>query len=310
MVSALAPPPKVTAVVPVFNAAATITETLLSARSQTYRELEIIVVDDGSTDSSCELVERQAGQDARVRLLRQHNQGVAAARNAGAAAAAGEFLAPLDADDIWFPQKIERQVERFAEDGPDLGLVYGWSATIDAASRVTKRPMPDNSGWVLADMALRNFIGNASSPLIRMSAFREVGGYDPSLRQRGAQGLEDRKLYLLLAEGWRFAVVREFLTGYRLLPGNMSSDVLQMLRSHDAVVSDFLPRHPELAGTFHESRSRLTRYMMRRALKDGRYGHAFSLLRAMAAHDARFTLEAAWTLARDALARKQLRNVP
>lgn len=283
--------PKVSVVIPAFNAEATIAETLQSARSQTYSELEIIVVDDGSTDRTCELVEEQATEDERIQLIRQHNSGVAAARNAGAAVATGEFLAPLDADDIWYPRKIERQVEQFASGNPDLGLVYTWSAMIDADSQVVETPMPRISGWVLPQMALRNFVGNGSSPLIRMSAFRATPGYDSSLKDRNAQGCEDRKLYLAIAERYCFALVPEFLTGYRITAGNMSSDVLQMLRSHDATARDFLAGHPELASTFHQSRNRLARYMLRRALKERRWRHAASLTGSMMAHDPLFTMQ-------------------
>lgn len=295
--------PKVSAVIPAFNAEATSSETLLSARSQTYADLEIIVVDDGSGDRTCDLVEQQAAEDPRVTLIRQQNSGVAAARNAGAAQATGEFLAPLDADDIWYPLKIERQVEQFAAGDADLGLVYTWSAIIDAQSKIVERRMPAIAGWVMPQMALRNFIGNASSPLIRTSAFRRTGGYDASLKARKAQGLEDRRLYLDLAERYCFAVVPECLTGYRMVPGNMSSDVLQMLRSHDAVGTDFLHRHPELASIFHESRNRLARYMLRRAVKERRFRNAAALVRSMMAHDLRFALQTVATLSQKAVTR-------
>jgi glycosyltransferase involved in cell wall biosynthesis len=282
--------PKVSVVIPAFNAELTISETLLSARLQTYAQLEIIVVDDGSSDRTCNLVQQQAAEDPRVTLIRQQNFGVAAARNAGAAQASGDFLAPLDADDIWYPPKLERQVEQFAAGDPDLGLVYTWSATMDANSKIIERRSPTVAGWVMPQMALANFIGNASSPLVRMSAFRKTGGYDATLRARNAQGLEDRRLYLDLAERYCFAVVPEFLTGYRVVAGNMSSDVLQMLRSHDAVSSDFRSGHPELASTFHDSRNRLARYLLRRALKERRLWNVASLLRSMMAHDPRFTM--------------------
>jgi glycosyltransferase involved in cell wall biosynthesis len=295
-------------VIPAFNADSTIAETLLSARSQTYANLEIIVVDDGSVDRTCDLVEQQAADDPRVTLIRQQNSGVAAARNAGAAKAIGEFLAPLDADDIWYPPKIERQVEEFAAGDPDLGLVYTWSAIIDAQSKIVERRMPTIAGWVMPQMALRNFIGNASSPLIRMSAFRKTSGYDASLKARNAQGLEDRRLYLDLAERYCFAVVPEFLTGYRMVPGNMSSDVLQMLRSHDALRTDFLAGHPELASIFHESRNRLARYMLRRAIKERRFRKAATLIRSMMAHDAHFGMQTVAMLSQKAVTPRSLRE--
>ena len=287
-------------VIPAFNAAPTIGEALESVRAQTYAALEIIVVDDGSTDRTCDLVGDQSAQDPRIRLIRQSNAGVAAARNAGAANSTGEFLAPLDADDIWYPRKIERQVEQFAAGDADLGLVYTWSALIDGKSKIVGQRRPTIAGWVMPQMALRNFIGNASSPLIRMSAFDKIGGYDPSLRARNAQGLEDRKLYLQLAERYCFAVVPDLLTGYRSVAGSMSRDVLQMLRSHDAVSSDFCSSHPELASTFHDSRNRLARYLLRRVLRERRVGHAASLVRSMMAHDPQFTTQTMAMLVRKA----------
>src|SRR5439155_4413373 len=107
--------PLVTVVIAAFNAMAHIEETCLSALRQTYRSLEVIVVDDGSTDETSRIVQRLAASDSRVRLIRQQNRGVAAARNAGIAAASGEFIAPLDADDLWDSTKIERQVRRLQD---------------------------------------------------------------------------------------------------------------------------------------------------------------------------------------------------
>jgi glycosyltransferase involved in cell wall biosynthesis len=303
-VSAPTPNPLVTVVIPAFNAQATIAETLLSARRQTYTQLEIIVVDDGSTDATRDLVLKQANEDPRVRLIRQANAGVAAARTAGAAPAAGEFFAPLDADDTWMPDKIERQLEPFMDGDPEIGVVYAWSQTIDDDACVIDEPRPESSGWVLPDMALRNFIGNGSSPLIRMSAFRETAGYDSTLKHRGGQGCEDRKLYLELAARWRFALVPEFLTLYRLGSGNMSSDVKQMLRSHDLVSADVLAEHPELAPIFHQSRNRLARYMLRRASRERRFGALATLIIAMAAHDPAFARQTIRTLSKGAVQRR------
>ena len=281
--------PTVTVVIPAFNAQATIAETLLSARTQTYDQLEIIVVDDGSTDGTAAIVRQHSEADPRVKVIHQANAGVAAARNAGAAAATGDFIAPLDADDVWLPEKIERQIEPFMNGDAQLGVVYAWSTMIGEGGKVMAAPRPDTAGWVLPEMALRNFIGNGSSPLIRTTAFRDTAGYDPTLRNRGGQGCEDRKLYLQLAAKWRFAVIPEFLTLYRLAAGNMSSDVQQMLRSHDLVSSDFLAEHPDLAPIFHESRNRLGRFMLRRALAERRLAAAAALVRSMAAHDPLFT---------------------
>jgi glycosyltransferase involved in cell wall biosynthesis len=281
--------PLVSAVVPAYNAEATLRETLESVRSQTHQRLEIIVVDDGSTDRTVAIVEDQQQSDSRIRLIRQKNAGVAAARNAGAAAAKGAYLAPVDADDLWHPTKIERQLAAFAHTGPEVGLVYTWFALIDADSRIIHtKHCPDYTGWVLPTLAQFNIVGNGSSPLIRLEAFRQTPGYDPTLRLRGGEGCEDWKLYCQLAERYQFAVVPAHLTGYRRLPNNMSSDILQMLRSRDLATADLLPSHPELKSAFHIGRNRASRFMFHRALRRGSFREMATVVGAMASFDPAF----------------------
>lgn len=280
-------------VIPAFNAGATLGETLTSARGQTHRDLEIFVVDDGSTDDTAEIAARHAAEDSRVIILSQANAGVAAARNTGIAAAAGAFVALLDADDLWATTKIERQLGVFATSTPRVGLVYTWFALIDAQSRIVKLGRrTDHEGDVLEALAFYNFIGNGSAPLIRRSAIEETGGFDTTLRARGGQGCEDWKLYFEVAERHHFAVVREALTGYRQLPGNMSSDVLQMLCSRDLCIGDLLPRHPHLQGQFRAGRNRLSRMLLYRAIRRGRPAEIVALLGAIGRHDPAFLARA------------------
>ncbi|MDF2765542.1 MAG: glycosyltransferase family 2 protein, partial [Rhodospirillales bacterium] len=130
--------PLVSVVIPAFNAERFLARTLDSVSRQTYSALEIIVVDDGSLDGTAGIVRQQAALDPRVRLIRQENAGVAAARNRGIAESDGCFVAPLDADDLWHPQKIELQLRRF-EERPSAGLVYCWSIGIDEEDRVMRQ---------------------------------------------------------------------------------------------------------------------------------------------------------------------------
>src|SRR5689334_6839377 len=115
-------------VIPAYNAAATLDETLCSVRAQTYLTLEIIVVDDGSRDATPEIALRHAAGDRRVRLIRQANAGVAAARNRGIEETRADLVAPIDADDLWAPTKIARQMEVLRRASPETALVYTWSA--------------------------------------------------------------------------------------------------------------------------------------------------------------------------------------
>jgi glycosyltransferase involved in cell wall biosynthesis len=237
----------VTVLVPAFNAAATIDETLLSVRAQTHAALEIIVVDDGSTDATAAIVEQHVRADRRIILIRQPNNGVAAARNTAIAAGKSAFIAPIDADDLWHPMKIEKQLAAMHAGGPNVGLVYTWSAILDEHSRVTQfAGRYHQEGDVLRSLCEFNMVGNGSSPLMRAEAVRQVGGYDSSLVGRGAQGCEDWALYLAIAERFEFALVREYLTGYRRLPTSMSSDIDQMWRSFRLAEQKVRARRPDL----------------------------------------------------------------
>ena len=121
----------VSVIIPAFNAAEYIRQTLNSVLAQTYQSLEVIVVDDGSEDGTGCHCRGIREKDARVQLVRQCNAGVGAARNTAIRMARGEYIAPLDADDIWFPEKLEKQVARMEQNGEETGLVYCWSIRVD-----------------------------------------------------------------------------------------------------------------------------------------------------------------------------------
>jgi glycosyltransferase involved in cell wall biosynthesis len=257
----------VTVVVPAYNAAATIGETLLSVCAQTHESLEIIVVDDGSTDATAQIVERHTRADSRITLIRQPmNTGVAAARNTAIAAGKGELIAPVDADDVWHPLKIEKQVAAMRGGGRKVGLVYTWSALLDGQSRVTALAgQYFHEGNVLTSLCEFNMVGNGSSPLMRAEAVRQVGGYDASLVGLKAQGCEDWALYLAIAERFEFAVVPEYLTGYRQLPTSMSSDIAQMWRSFSLVEEKARARRPDLGRHLREGLANMCYTSYRRA---------------------------------------------
>jgi glycosyltransferase involved in cell wall biosynthesis len=247
--------PLVSVIIPAFNAEFFIRQTLNSVLRQTYRNIEVWVVDDGSQDKTPAIVEAYSAIDSRVKLLRQLNQGVAAARNLAIRHSNGEFLAPIDADDIWFKSKIERQVLRFQQAPEQTGLVYTWSAAISERGRLLGGCANwDVEGRPLTPLIYRNFIGNASVPLIRRECIERVGGYDPTLRQQDAQGCEDWDITLRIAEHYDFAVVPEFLVGYRQLDGSMSGNVSTMARSYEQIMKSIRKRHPEIPNcVFHWS---------------------------------------------------------
>jgi glycosyltransferase involved in cell wall biosynthesis len=246
-------------VVPMMNAERTIAATLDSISRQSHANLDIVVVDDGSTDRSVAVVDGRMSLDRRIRVIRQRNAGVAAARNAGAAATRAPFLAFIDADDLWAPTKIEFQLAALHAAGPAAGLAYCWFASIDQLDRVISfGPQPLIEGDAMKALCAGNWIGNGSSLLIRRSAFDRAGGYDPRLRAQRAQGAEDLLMCFRVAEHAGFAVVPRYLVGYRATPGNMSSDSLQMFRSTELVLAEYrakYPQHaPEIAGHLRDAR--------------------------------------------------------
>jgi len=226
--------PLVSVIIPAYNAEDFIGRTLKSVLSQTYKNIEVLVVDDGSLDRTTEIIEPFAEKDHRVILLKQLNAGVAAARNLAIEKSKGEYIAPIDADDIWYPQKLEKQVQCMLEADQSVGLVYAWSAYIDTEDNIIGEytsfhylNMRSIEGYVHPAMIQMNLIGNGSVPLIRRSCFDKIGFYNCKLKEQNAQGCEDWDIYLRIAEVYEFRVVPEFLIGYRQLIGSMSREPVQ-----------------------------------------------------------------------------------
>lgn len=278
--------PLVSVIVPAFNAVDTIDATLRSVRAQTYRQLEILVVDDGSHDATASVVEQHAKDDPRIRLIRQPNGGVASARNRGIAEAKGDFVAPIDADDLWRPTKVEKEIAAMIAGGAQTGLAYSWQAEIDEHDAVISTAhSPAYEGNVFIPILTHNIVGSGSNALMRKQAVIECGGYDASLRANGGQGCEDLMLYVLIAERYRFALVREHLCGYRRRPGSMSTDYLQMLRSRTLVEGKLDRLYPEHRRYIRTGYSRMCRWLLWNAAKDGEYRSALILIGRLLASD-------------------------
>lgn len=240
--------PLVSVIIPAYNASKFIERTLTSVLNQTYENIEILVVDDGSTDDTSEIVQRFVTIDTRIIFLQQANAGVAAARNYAIAKSKGDFIAPIDADDIWHETNVEKQLKVLVS-SDDVGMVYSWSIDIDESDYLTggARIFPYH-GNIYPAMLLQNVIGHASACMIRRSCLEHVGSpyYKTSFLAQKAQGCEDWDLYLRIAENYQVELVPELLVGYRQVHGSMSRQTEQMARSRALALQPIERQFPKV----------------------------------------------------------------
>jgi ABC-type multidrug transport system fused ATPase/permease subunit len=227
------PPPAVAVVVPAYNAGRTLAATLASVVAQTFTDFEVILVDDGSTDATSAIAAEFAARDRRIQVVTKPNTGVADARNAGIRRARARLIAPIDADDVWHPECLEKLYAALRAAGDDALFAFANHREIDLRDRVLRSaPRRPLAGRVFHRFLLKNFVGNGSGMLFRRDAALAVGGYERRLQHDfDAPGCEDWLLQMRLAARGRVAVVDEHLVGYRRVPGSMSDDPVRMCRS-------------------------------------------------------------------------------
>ena len=242
--------PLVSVIIPAFNAARYIRQALNSVLAQTYPAIEMIVVDDGSSDATSAIVNEFVIRDARIQLVRQGNMGVGAARNTAISKARGKYIAPLDGDDFWFPEKLEKQVTCMEQCSNETGLVYCWSTLIDEEGGFLGLSYPQTAeGRLRHALVLRHIVGNASVPLFRAAALEKVGVYLTRAEQGGAQGCEDWDLHLRIAEAFNVRVVPEYLVAYRQTKSSMSVNTESMAASYAVAIRRARERNRDLPST-------------------------------------------------------------
>ena len=211
--------PKVSVIIPCYNAMAFVGQAIESALSQTYPHTEVLVVDDGSTDESARVI-RSYGN--RIISISQGNAGVSAARNVGIKASTGEFIAFLDADDYWLPRKLTMQIPMFDDMG--IGLVHAYHYWVDISGIPFKELCYDTAGDVFHQLLQGCTIG-ISSVVIRRDLIDRIGPFDTAL-----QGAADLDMWLRSALQCKVQIVKELLGCHRLVPDSMSADYEHMVR--------------------------------------------------------------------------------
>jgi glycosyltransferase involved in cell wall biosynthesis len=213
--------PKVSVIIPAYNAEKTLLGTIASLQQQTFTDFELIIINDGSTDGTLALLETLT--EPRLRIYSDANGGLPVARNRGIARATGEYLAFIDADDLWTPDKLADQVQALV-DCPEAGVAYSWTAFIDAQNQYLYAKTPKTfTGQVYTRLLVENFIASGSNILVRRSVAAAVGLFDPSLKSA-----EDWDYYIRLAAFAPFVLVPKYQILYRRSPQSMSANVAVM----------------------------------------------------------------------------------
>ncbi|CAD5937901.1 glycosyltransferase [Planktothrix agardhii] len=210
----------ISVIIPVFNGEKTIQDTIKSVLSQTVTDFELIVINDGSTDGTLEIIQKIT--DARLKVFSYPNANQATSRNRGLEKATSEYIAFLDADDLWTPDKLESQMDAL-ERYPNAALAYSWTNCIDESDQFLHSGTRANfSGNVYQTLLLADFISNGSNALVRKQALDEVGNFNVLLPPA-----EDWDLWLRLACRYPFVVVPKPQVLYRQSRQSSSSNLVK-----------------------------------------------------------------------------------
>ncbi|AFU99796.1 glycosyltransferase family 2 protein [Simiduia agarivorans] len=278
--------PVFSVVMPMYNVEAYVEQAITSVLEQSYPHFELICVDDGSTDSTAEIVSRF--NDPRIRYVHQKNRGLAGARNTGIGHSNGLYVAFLDSDDYWHPEKLYRHIEHFRTD-PKLGCSYSASLFVDEQGvelGIGQHPKVKNIS--VKDIFCRNPIGNGSAPVIRRSLLIKTGRktdfgdhyrmtyFDESLRQS-----EDIEYWLRLAlsTGCKFEGLREGLTYYRVNASGLSANLEKQYAAWELCIEKNRALNPAFFQQWGSlARAYQLRYLARRAVQSGNKQQALKLV--------------------------------
>ena len=252
----------ISVIIPVFNGEATIGETIDSILNQTFKDIEIIIINDGSTDATLETIKKIS--DSRIKIFSYPNAGLSARRNRGIYQAKGEYISFIDADDLWTADKLELQWQALQKN-PQAALAYSWTDYIDESSKFLKsgRRIKVN-GDAFSKLLVTNFLENGSNPLIRQQAMEKVGGFDESLC-----AAEDKDMWLRLAANYEFVCVEKPQILYRTSTTSMSTNLKRQETESLKVIERAFsnPKAEKLQHLKKQSLSHLYQYLTFKAIE-------------------------------------------
>ena len=236
--------PKVSIIIPIYNAEKFISETIESAIAQTYSDWEIVAVDDGSTDKTPEILRNYKKRlSKKMRVITQENSGLSIARNVAIGAAKGRYIAFLDHDDLWLPEKLEKQV-KLLDSNKGLGMVYSDSYMIDEKGNLKKDTFFDNMkpyrGNVFDKLFYVNFIPCLTAA-IRKEVLEKIGQFDPKYKIS-----EDYDLFLKIAECCPVDFTEQPLAKYRIHGESASKNIEMQVAEDFRIMEYWLRKKPSL----------------------------------------------------------------
>ena len=226
--------PKVSVIIPTHNRAHFLRDAISSVLSQTFQDVEIIVVDDASTDNTSEVV--AAFNDERIRFLRHDtNKGGSAARNTGILASKCDYIAFLDDDDEWLPDKLRKQMEILLASPPEVGGVYTGCLDVDKASgKVIRQRIPTKRGNLSHELVIENCVGGTSTMLLKKVCLEHVGLFDESLPRS-----QDYDLWIRISQEFLFECVQEPLFKYHVHDRKISTDLRAVAKGLDLLATKY-----------------------------------------------------------------------
>lgn len=276
--------PKVSVIIPAYNISKYILDALVSVQEQTFKDFEVLIIDDGSSDETPSIAEDFCKYDRRFSLFQKSNGGLSSARNYGIHRARGQYIALLDGDDIYNKEKLKNHVSCL-DSHPDVGVVYSASKAISEDGRPTfftlsgKPIYPD----IFTALLCKNFVGHGSNGIFRRSIIDDIGEFDESLPSS-----EDLDFWLRIAstKRWRFHREKQILCYYRVRPSGLSFNIERMRSCNEKVLSMAQERAPELVTpALPKAYAYMFRYLARLSITSGNIPQAREYITQALSHD-------------------------
>ncbi|NJL09984.1 MAG: glycosyltransferase family 2 protein [Calothrix sp. SM1_7_51] len=257
--------PLITIIMPAYNAANYLSETIESVLNQSVIDWELLIIDDGSTDKTAQIALKYSQIDSRIKVISQSNQGVSVTRNTGIKQSQSEFIAFIDADDKWFIDKLERHIHHFTED-VKLGISFAKVEFLNSEGQSTGKI----AKGILTQLQPHHFLYEnptmtVSNLVVRKEVFTEIGDFDSNMNY--AEDL-DFLLRVMCNSTWKIEGINQVLMGYRTVDSGLSSKLYSMELGWQNLISKATIYAPELVNQhYYSAQSCHLRYLARRAFR-------------------------------------------